>query len=126
MGATAVALVAENPTGNGLVQVEEKKDRFPVPHGGHPVRAPVAARGTRSVARWTARLGDRGLLRATPRCLDGKVKIISEPLDTAPSPTLGRGLETVGVATWCDEESLAYGRADGTGTAWGRTDGRPA
>ena len=30
------------------------------------------------------------------------------------------GLETVGVATWCDEESLAYGRMHGTGTAWGR------
>ena len=29
-------------------------------------------------------------------------------------------LETVGVATWCDDESLAYGRMNRTGTAWGR------
>lgn len=35
------------------------------------------------------------------------------------------GLETVGVATWCDEESLAYARMNGTGTArgWIRLDG---
>ena len=35
-------------------------------------------------------------------------------------------METVGIAAWCDEESLWYARCDGTGTACGRMwlDGR--
>ena len=109
------------PDRQRLVPVEARPSRFPVPHGGHPVRAPVAARGTRSVARWTARLGDRGLL-SDPALLNGSVLIVNLSNGSVSDPW--PGLETVGVATWCDEESLAYGRMHGTGTAWGRDGGR--
>jgi len=53
-----------------------------------------------------------------PALLNGSVVIVDLPSGSVSEPW--PGLETVGVATWCDEESLAYGRMDGTGTAWGR------
>ena len=53
-----------------------------------------------------------------PALLNGSVLIVNLPDGSVSDPW--PGLETVGVATWCDEESLAYGRMHGTGTAWGR------
>jgi dipeptidyl aminopeptidase/acylaminoacyl peptidase len=47
---------------------------------------------------------------------------LADGITTDPWPDL----ETVGIARWCDDDSLWYGRTDGTGTACGRMwlDGR--
>ncbi|MGZ8652639.1 MAG: hypothetical protein ACXWX5_10765, partial [Actinomycetota bacterium] len=56
--------------------------------------------------------------------LNGSVQMVNlvDGTTTDPWPDL----ETVGIAGWCDEESLWYARCDGTGTACGRIwlDGR--
>jgi dipeptidyl aminopeptidase/acylaminoacyl peptidase len=56
--------------------------------------------------------------------LSGSVMIVDLGEGTATDPW--SGLETVGVAAWCDDDSLWYARCDGTGTAFGRIwlDGR--
>ena len=59
-----------------------------------------------------------------PGLLSGSVKIVdlADGSMTDPWP----GLESVGLASWCDADSLWYARTDGTGTATGRIrlDGR--
>jgi dipeptidyl aminopeptidase/acylaminoacyl peptidase len=56
--------------------------------------------------------------------LSGSVMIVGLTDGTTTDPWAG--LETVGAAAWCDDDSLWYGRCDGTGTACGRIwlDGR--
>jgi len=117
VGDTAVALIAENPTGNGwyrsrLARLDFQartadvlyKPRWQLeglalsPHGRHA----AVIEGYSS----------------DPALLNGSVLIVDLPVGSVSDPW--PGLETVGVVTWCDEESLAYGRMHGTGTAWGR------
>ncbi|HEX6264959.1 MAG TPA: S9 family peptidase [Actinomycetota bacterium] len=60
---------------------------------------------------------DHGLLAGTIVVIDLATSTTADP-----SPDL----QTVGLASWCDDDSLWYGRTDGTGTACGRLhlDGR--
>jgi dipeptidyl aminopeptidase/acylaminoacyl peptidase len=60
---------------------------------------------------------DHGLLNGSVMMVD-----LIDGATTDPWPDL----ETVGIAAWCDDESLWYARCDGTGTACGRMwlDGR--
>jgi len=60
---------------------------------------------------------DHGLLSGSLMLID-----FANGTTTDPWP----GLETVGIAQWCDDDSLWYARTDGTGTACGRMwlDGR--
>ena len=116
-GDTAVALIAENPTGNGWYR-------------SRLARLDLQAR-TADVLyqpRWQLEglaLSPDGRHAAViegyssdPALLNGSVLIVDLLGGSVSDPW--PGLETVGVATWCDEESLAYGRMHGTGTAWGR------
>ncbi|MDP9298625.1 MAG: hypothetical protein M3O98_08185 [Actinomycetota bacterium] len=56
--------------------------------------------------------------------LSGSVMIVDLAHGTTADPW--KALETIGVASWCDDDSLWYARCDGTGTACGRIwlDGR--
>ena len=116
-GDTAVAVVAANPSGNGWY------------------RAKLARLGLRARTvdvlyepRWQLEglaLSPDGRhacviegYSSDPALVNGSVMILSLADGSVADPW--PGLETAGVATWCDDESLAYGRMEGTGTAWGR------
>ena len=117
VGATAVALVAENPTGNGWYR--SRLARLDL----HARTADVLYE-----SRWQLEglaLSPDGRhasviegYSSDPALLNGSVLIADLPDGSVSDPW--PGLETVGVATWCDDDSLAYGRMRGTGTAWGR------
>ena len=116
-GATAVALVADDPAGNGWYRARL-------------ARLDLQARTADILyePRWQLEglaLSPDGRhasviegYSSDPALLNGSVLIVNLPDGSVSDPW--PGLETVGVATWCDEESLAYGRMHGTGTAWGR------
>ena len=116
-GDTAVALIAENPAGNGWYRSRLARLDF---------RARTA--DVLYQPRWQLEglaLSPDGRHAAViegyssdPALLNGSVLIVDLTGGSVSDPW--PGLETVGVATWCDEESLAYGRMHGTGTAWGR------
>ena len=59
-----------------------------------------------------------------PGLVSGSIKIVD--LATGQTVDPWPGLESVGLATWCDDDSLWYARTDGLGTATGRVwlDGR--
>jgi dipeptidyl aminopeptidase/acylaminoacyl peptidase len=59
-----------------------------------------------------------------PGLLSGSIKVIELEDGSVADPW--PGLESVGLASWCDADSLWYGRTDGLGTATGRIwlDGR--
>ena len=116
-GGTAVGLIAENPAGHGWYR-------------SRLARLDLQAR-TADVLykpRWQLEglaLSPDGRhasviegYSSDPALLNGSVLIVDLIGGSVSDPW--PGLETVGVATWCDEESLAYGRMHGTGTAWGR------
>ena len=115
-GDTAVALIAENPAGSGWYRSRLARLDF---------RARTA--DVLYKPRWQLEglaLSPDGRhasviegYSSDPALLNGSVLIVNLPDGSVSDPW--PGLETVGVATWCDEESLAYGRMDGTGTAWG-------
>ena len=114
---TAVALVADNPAGHGWYR-------------SRLARLDLQARTADILyePRWQLEglaLSPDGRhasviegYSSDPALLNGNVLIVDLPDGSVRDPW--PGLETVGVATWCDEESLAYGRMHGTGTAWGR------
>ena len=116
-GTTAFAVVAENPTGSGWYR-------------SRLARLDLHARAAEVLyePRWQLEglaLSPDGRhasviegYSSDPGLLNGSVMVV-DLLDGSvrdPWP----GLETVGVATWCDDGSLAYARMNGTGTAWGR------
>jgi dipeptidyl aminopeptidase/acylaminoacyl peptidase len=120
---TVVAIVAENPTGNGWYRSKL-------------ARLDLDARTAEILYEPTWQLEGLALspdasraavvegYSSDPALLNGSVLIVdlTQGKTTDPWP----GLETVGLAAWCDPESLWYGRMDGTGTACGRIwlDGR--
>jgi dipeptidyl aminopeptidase/acylaminoacyl peptidase len=116
-GTAAVAVVAEDPSGNGWYRSKL-------------ARLDLAARTADVIyqPRWQLEglaLSPDGRhacviegYSSDPALVNGSVLIadLADGTVTDPWP----GLETVGAATWCDDSSLAYGRMNGTGTAWGR------
>ena len=123
LGDTAVAVVAENPSGNGWYRSKL-------------ARLDLSARTAEILyePRWQLEglaLSPDGRhacviegYSSDPALVNGSVMVADLATSAVSDPW--PGLETAGVATWCDDGSLAYGRMNGTGTAWGRLwlDGR--
>ena len=117
VGATAVALVAENPTGNGWYRSRLARLDFQARTADilYEPRWQLEGLALSPDGRHASVIEGYS---SDPALLNGSVLIVDLPDGSVSDPW--PGLETVGVATWCDEESLAYGRMHGTGTAWGR------
>ncbi len=117
MGATAVALVAENPAGNGwyrskLARLDLQARTADILYEPRwQLEGLALSPDGRHASVIEGYSSDPGLLNGSVLIADLSNGSVSDPWP---------GLETVGVAAWCDEESLAYGRMHGTGTAWGR------
>jgi dipeptidyl aminopeptidase/acylaminoacyl peptidase len=122
-GATVVAVVSSDHSGSGWYQ-------------GAVARLDLASRTAQTLyqPRWQTEglalspgatrvavvegyASDHGLVSGSVMVVDLASGEVSDPWP---------GLETVGIASWCDDESLWYGRTDGTGNACGRIwlDGR--
>jgi dipeptidyl aminopeptidase/acylaminoacyl peptidase len=114
---TAVALIAENPTGNGWYRSRLARLDFQARTADvlYKPRWQLEGLALSPDGRHAAVIEGYS---SDPALLNGSVLIVDLPGGSVSDPW--PGLETVGVATWCDEESLAYGRMHGTGTAWGR------
>jgi dipeptidyl aminopeptidase/acylaminoacyl peptidase len=116
-GDTAVALIAENPTGNGWYRPRLARLDFQARTADvlYKPRWQLEGLALSPDGRHAAVIEGYS---SDPALLNGSVLIVDLPGGSVSDPW--PGLDTVGVATWCDEESLAYGRMHGTGTAWGR------
>ena len=116
-GDTAVALIAENPTGNGWYRSRLARLDFQARTADvlYQPRWQVEELALSPDGRHASVIEGYS---SDPALLNGSVLIVDLISGSVSDPW--PGLETVGVATWCDEESLSYGRMHGTGTAWGR------
>ena len=121
---TVVALVSRDHSGSGWYQARGRAARPRGADARTPVRADVADRGPGALAgRGRASRSSRDT-RATTACSPAASMVVD--LATGATTDPWPDLQTVGLASWCDDGSLWYARTDGTGNACGRIwlDGR--
>ena len=114
---TVVALVSDDPRGSGW-------------YHSRVVALDLAARSERVLYRPTwqveglalspggARIAVVEGYSSDPGLVSGSIKVIDLAAGTTSDPW--PGLESVGLASWCDDDSLWYARGESTGTAAGR------
>ena len=120
---TAVAVISSDHSGSGWyqgvvaeLQLENRTSRLLYRPRWQTDGLALSGDG-RTVALVEGYSSDHGLVSGSVMVIDRGTGEVSDPWP---------GLETVGIASWCDADSLWYARTDGTGTACGRIylDGR--
>jgi dipeptidyl aminopeptidase/acylaminoacyl peptidase len=116
-GLAAVAVVAENPSGNGWYRSRLARLDFQARTATvlYEPRWQLEGLEVSPDGRHASVIEGYS---SDPALVNGSVLVVDLADGSVSDPW--PGLETVGVATWCDEQTLAYGRMNGTGTAWGR------
>jgi dipeptidyl aminopeptidase/acylaminoacyl peptidase len=122
-GSTVVALVSEDHSGSGWYQsvvarldLASRSAETLYEPGWQTGSLALSPDATRAIV-VEGYASDHGLLAGSILVVDLATRTTTDPWPD---------LQTVGLASWCDDTSLWYGRTDGTGTACGRLhlDGR--